>query len=76
MQNYRVVENAKDQKEDIRKLHIKETRDGVSFCLACVDHQKNWRDDYQEWPCETMRALQADDEWNKISEVVRYLDDL
>ena len=60
--------------ERIRRIHIKGKRDGETFCVECLDPLKiNY---FAEWPCTTIKALQANDEWNKISEVVRYLDDL
>jgi hypothetical protein len=55
----------------VRRLHTMQTRDGVSWCMACLD--PNVFDNFAEWPCDTMKALAGDD-WDKISEVVRYLD--
>jgi hypothetical protein len=43
----------------VRMVHIQQTRDGVTFCTACVDHDSNGGD-WQDWPCDTMRALQDD----------------
>ena len=48
-----------------------QTRDGVSWCITCLD--PDVFDNFAEWPCDTMKALAGDD-WEKISEVVRYLD--
>lgn len=42
----------------VRRLHVKNTRDGVSFCTACVEHDSNGGD-WQLYPCETMRALEG-----------------
>jgi hypothetical protein len=56
----------------VRMVHIKQTRDGETFCTGCVSHEADYSL-WQTWPCETMRALQGDDDWDKISEVVRYL---
>jgi hypothetical protein len=39
--------------------------------MACLD--PDVFDNFAEWPCDTMKALSGDD-WDKISEVVRYLD--
>jgi hypothetical protein len=55
----------------VRRLHTMQTRDGVSWCMACLD--PDVFDNFAEWPCDTMKALAGDD-WDKISEVVRYLD--
>jgi hypothetical protein len=33
-------------------------------------------DNFAEWPCDTILALQGDDDWDKIGEVVRYLGDV
>ena len=55
----------------VRRLHTMQTRDGVSWCMACLD--PGVFDNFAEWPCDTMKALAGDD-WDKISEVVRYLD--
>ena len=44
----------------VRMVHIKQTRDGVTFCIACVDHDSNGGD-WQDWPCDTMRALAGED---------------
>jgi hypothetical protein len=50
-----------------------QTRDGVSWCMACLD--PDVFDNFAEWPCDTIKALQGDsDDWDKIGEVVRYLD--
>jgi len=40
----------------VRMVHIQQTRDGVTFCTACVDLESNG-DNWQDWPCATMRAL-------------------
>ena len=55
----------------VRRLHTMQTRDGVSWCMACLD--PDVFDNFAEWPCDTMKALAGDD-WDKISEVVRYFD--
>jgi hypothetical protein len=55
----------------VRRLHTMQTRDGVSWCITCLD--PDVFDNFAEWPCDTMKALAGDD-WEKISEVVRYLD--
>ena len=60
--------------ERIRTLHIKGERDGQTFCTHCLDPEVF--DNFATWPCDTIKALQGDDDWNKISEVVRYLDDM
>jgi hypothetical protein len=39
----------------VRELHKKDTRDSVSFCVACIDHDK--QDLFAEWPCDTIKAL-------------------
>lgn len=44
----------------VRMVHIKETRDGVSYCTGCVDHDGRG-DTWQLWPCETIAALVGDD---------------
>ncbi len=57
----------------VRMVHIKETTHGISYCKACIDHDEI--DSWQAWPCETMKALEDDySDWDKISEVVKYLD--
>ena len=57
----------------VRRLHTMQTRDGVSWCMACLD--PDVFDNFAEWPCDTIKALQGDsDDWDKIGEVVRYLD--
>jgi hypothetical protein len=43
----------------VRKLHQKKTRDGVTFCPACVDHDSDGGD-WQLWPCETIAALDGE----------------
>ena len=43
----------------VRELHKKETRDSISFCIACVDHDGNG-DSWQIWPCETIEALDGE----------------
>jgi hypothetical protein len=55
----------------VRMLHTKHTRDGVEWCSHCLD--PDVFDNFAEWPCDTILALQGDDDWDKISEVVRYL---
>jgi hypothetical protein len=55
----------------VLRLHTMQTRDGVSWCMACLD--PDVFDNFAAWPCDTMKALAGDD-WDKISEVVRYLD--
>ena len=54
-------------------LHTSMTRDGVTFCTHCV-HPDIW-DEFAPYPCDTVLALKGDsDQWDKIGEVVRYLD--
>jgi hypothetical protein len=55
-------------------LHTKHTRDGVEWCSHCLD--PDVFDNFAEWPCDTILALQGNDDWDKISEVVRYLGDV
>ena len=43
----------------VRELHQKKTRDGVTFCPACVDHDSDGGD-WQLWPCETIAALDGE----------------
>jgi hypothetical protein len=40
-------------------VHVQKTKDGVTFCTACVDHF-SMGGDWQDWPCETMAALEGD----------------
>ena len=44
----------------VRMVHVQQTRDGVTFCTACVDLESNG-DDWANWPCATMRALAGED---------------
>jgi hypothetical protein len=44
----------------VRAVHISRTRDDVSFCIACVDHDKIGY--FQSWPCDTTRALDGEQE--------------
>lgn len=44
----------------VRRLHVKNTRDGVSFCTACVEHDSDGGD-WQLYPCETMRVLAGEE---------------
>jgi hypothetical protein len=44
----------------VRRLHTMQTRDGVSWCMACLD--PNVFDNFAAWPCDTILALQGDDE--------------
>lgn len=63
--------------ERIRTLHSKRKTDGEWFCMPCTQLVQEF--EVNAWvcyPCETIIALKGGDDWNKISEVVRYLDDL
>jgi hypothetical protein len=42
----------------VRMVHIQQTRDGVTFCTACVDLDTNG-DDWAAWPCPTMKAMEG-----------------
>ena len=42
----------------VRMVHIKQTRDGVTFCGHCLD--PNVFDEFAIWPCDTISALQGD----------------
>jgi hypothetical protein len=46
----------------VRMVHIKQTRDGVSWCMACLDLDPEVFDKFATWPCATILALQGDDE--------------
>jgi hypothetical protein len=42
----------------VRMVHIKQTRDGVTFCTHCLD--PNVFDEFAVWPCDTIAALEGD----------------
>lgn len=44
----------------VRMVHVSQTRDGVTFCTACVEHDTDGGE-WQLFPCETMRALAGDE---------------
>lgn len=44
----------------VRMLHTKLERDGYAFCTHCV-HPDIW-DEFAPWPCDTVLALQGDDD--------------
>jgi hypothetical protein len=44
----------------VRMLHTKHTRDNVTFCTHCLD--RDVFDQFAEWPCDTVKALQGDEE--------------
>lgn len=41
----------------VRMVHIKTTRDGVTFCAHCLD--PNVFDEFALWPCDTILALEG-----------------
>jgi hypothetical protein len=43
----------------VRMVHIMHERDGIQFCLACVDHE--FFGEFQMYPCDTMKALAGED---------------
>lgn len=59
----------------VAELHKELIHDGVPYCGVCVDHD-SMGDEWQQYPCDTIRELHGDDQWDKISEVLRYLNDL
>ena len=44
----------------VLRLHTSLTRDAYTFCTHCL-HPDIW-DEFAPWPCDTMKALQGDDE--------------
>lgn len=66
--------------ERIRKLHEPvfygiSTQPDCSHCKSeCLDYSSDT--DTVPYPCPTIQALDDNYEWDKISEVVRYLDGL
>lgn len=44
----------------VRMLHAPTTRDGDTFCTACIDHEADYSL-WQTYPCATIRALQGDE---------------
>ena len=52
------VENQAAAIQRVRAVHVARTRDDVSFCTACVDHDQIGY--FQSWPCETIAALDGD----------------
>ena len=43
----------------VRMVHIKTTRNGVTFCAHCLD--PNVFDEFALWPCDTMAALAGEE---------------
>jgi hypothetical protein len=39
----------------VTKLHVEQTKDGVTFCATCLD--PNEYDEFSAWPCPTVKAL-------------------
>jgi len=43
----------------VRMLHVRQERDGVTFCTHCLDSDNP--DEFALSPCETMKVLANDD---------------
>jgi hypothetical protein len=44
----------------VRMVHVYDVVDDMAFCKACPNPETE-RYKWQEWPCETMKALDGDD---------------
>lgn len=44
----------------VRMLHVKHARGNEEYCGTCA-YPAIW-DEWQSWPCATIRALQGDDD--------------